>query len=287
MNKLLHLLTSLLLCFSFTLHAKESKGKVLVIMSNATKLELQDNKSADVGFFLNEFAIPVQEIIDAGYEIVVATPKGTPPLMDKSSKDPQFFEHDDNKMDAAYKLSNKLLTKSKVQRLSTISDGNLDEYVGVFVPGGHAPMTDLIVDPSVGKILTYFHKNNKPTAMICHGPIASLSVMENPVAFRKKLVAGDEDAAEGFANEWLYKGYKMTILSNAEEKEAEQHKLKGKVQFYPEDALKVAGAKIKNADPMENNVIEDRELITGQNPASDNELAKTFIQAMDKNAKAP
>ncbi len=285
MNKILHLLTALLVCFSFQLQAKESKGKVLVIMSNATKIELQDNKSAETGFFLNEFAIPAQAILDAGYDIVVATPKGASPLMDKDSKDPQFFEHDAKKMEEAQKLANKLLAKSKIHKLSTVSDGNLDEYVGVFVPGGHAPMTDLMIDPSVGKILTHFHKNNKPTALICHGPIATISVMENPIAFRKKLVAGDEDAAEGLANEWLYKGYQMTILSNAEEKEAEQHKLKGKVQFYPEEALKAAGAKIKNADPMENNVIEDRELITGQNPVSDSDLAKTFIQAMDKKAK--
>lgn len=285
MNKILRLLTALLVCFSLQLQAKDGKGKVLVIMSNATKIDLQDNKSAETGFFLNEFAIPVQAVLDAGYDIVVATPKGTPPLMDKDSKDPQFFEHDAKKMEDAQKLATKLLAKNKIHKLSTVSDGNLDEYVGVFVPGGHAPMMDLMVDPSVGKILTHFHKNNKPTALICHGPIAAISVMENPVAFRKKLVAGDEDAAEALANEWLYKGYQMTILSNAEEKEAEQHKLKGKVPFYPEEALKAAGAKIKNADPMENNVIEDKELITGQNPVSDSDLAKTFIQAMDKKTK--
>ncbi len=282
MKKILLTITTLILCFSINSHAAETKGKVLVIMSSADQLRLKDKKTAETGFYLNEFAIPVKEIMDAGYEIIVATPSGKKPVMDKDSKNPMFFQDDKKKMDDAAKLADKILTNKNVRKLSEVADGKLNEYAGVFIPGGHAPMVDLIVDPSVGKILTYFHENAKPTAMICHGPIASISVMENPAGFRSKLIQGNKSAAEQLANGWLYKDYEMTIFSNDEEKKAEKDKLHGQMQFHPEDALKLAGAKLKIGAANENNVVEDRELITGQNPASDNETAKALINAMDK-----
>ncbi|MFO1257561.1 MAG: type 1 glutamine amidotransferase domain-containing protein [Gammaproteobacteria bacterium] len=275
----------LLISIVFNVHAAESKDKVLVIMSNADTLELKDKKSVEVGFFLNEFAVPVQAIMDAGYDIVIATPQGKRPNMDKSSKDPAFFENDKKKMDEALQFANNVLNKQNIRKLSTVANENLGEYAGVFVPGGHAPMADLMIDANVGKILTYFHENEKPTAMICHGPIAVLSTLKDPQTFRNKLAENDEDAAEDLAEDWIYENYKMTIFSTKEEEEAEKNKLNGEVLFYPEKALEVAGANVKNEDPKENNVIEDKELITGQNPASDADLAKAFIKAMDKKAK--
>ncbi len=282
MKKIFLCIITLAFCFSVNSYAAETKGKVLVIMSSANTLKLKDKKTVDTGFFLNEFAVPVKEIMDAGYEIVVATPSGKKPSMDNGSKDPMFFQDDKKKMDEAAKLADTVLAKKNIQKLSEVADGKLNEYAGVFIPGGHAPMTDLIVDPSVGKILTYFHENAKPTAMICHGPIASISTMENPAGFRSKLIQSNKSAAEQLANGWIYKDYEMTIFSNDEEKNAEKDKLHGQMQFHPEDALKLAGAKLKIGAANENNVVEDRELITGQNPASDNETAKALINAMDK-----
>lgn len=284
MNKwILSIISFLLLCLSFNLQATEPKGKVLIIMSHADKLPLKDKKTADVGFFLNEFAIPTQALIDAGYEVVIATPQGKKPIVDKSSEKVEFFENDQEKMNNAIKLADKMLTAKNIKNLTTVADGNLKQYAGVFIPGGHAPMVDLIVDPNVGKILTYFHENNKPTAMICHGPIASLSAMGSPAEFRKNMIRGNLKSAAKLANDWVYKDYEMTILSTDEEKGAEKGKLHGNVQFYPEVGLKTAGAKIKNGAAMQSNVVEDKELITGQNPASDAELAKAFINALDKN----
>jgi len=271
------------LCFSFNIHALENKGKVLVIMSNADKLKLKDGKTADTGFFLNEFAIPAREILDAGYEIVVATPQGKKPVMDKDSKNLIFFQNDPKKMDEAQKVADQILTGKNIQKLSNVADGNLKEYAGVFIPDGHAPLTDLMIDPSVGKILTYFHENNKPTAMLCHGPITVISTLEEPDVFRRRLVAGNKGAAEKLAKGWIYTGYDMTIFSTDEEKAAEKNKLHGNVEFYPEDALKIAGAKIKNGAANESNIVQDRELITGQNPASDSDLVRALVKAMDKN----
>lgn len=62
-------------------------------------------------------------------------------------------------------------------------------------------MTDLWSDKDLGRILLHFHKEQKPTASMCHGPIALLST---------KVV--DKDSP------WAYDGYEMTCYSNTEEK---------------------------------------------------------------------
>ena len=90
-------------------------------------------------------------------------------------------------------------------------------------------------------------------------------------------------AARKAASGWQYAGYKMTVFSNKEEKVAEEHFINGKLKFYAGDALTIAGADLTNNDGLfEANVVEDRELITGQNPASDHGVAGLFVKALDR-----
>jgi putative intracellular protease/amidase len=64
-----------------------SKGTVLVVASSADKFELQAGKVIPTGFYLNELTVPVRATIDAGYDIVLATPKGTKPVLDERSRE--------------------------------------------------------------------------------------------------------------------------------------------------------------------------------------------------------
>ncbi|KAF2683042.1 hypothetical protein K458DRAFT_432431 [Lentithecium fluviatile CBS 122367] len=64
---------------------------------------------------------------------------------------------------------------SRPKKFSEISDEELKGFAGVFIPDGHAPLTDLGDNPELGRILSYFHSAKKPTAAICHGPYAFLS----------------------------------------------------------------------------------------------------------------
>jgi putative intracellular protease/amidase len=77
----------------------------------------------------------------------------------------------------------------------------------------------------------------------------------------------------------------MTIFSNDEEHYAEEHYLGGsKVPFYVNDALKIAGGDVSISDKgiFRPFVIEDRELITGQNPPSDHQMAERLVMALDR-----
>jgi putative intracellular protease/amidase len=81
-------------------------------------------------------------------------------------------------------------------------------------------------------------------------------------------------------DKWTYAGYKMTVFSDAEEKPNEPGFLGGYMKFYPEDALRAAGGELSVAAPNQSNVVQDRELITGQNPYSDKKLASTLLEAL-------
>ena len=49
-----------------------SKGKVLVVGSNATRIEVQGGGWGPSGNYLNETVVPAMAVIDAGYDIVLA-----------------------------------------------------------------------------------------------------------------------------------------------------------------------------------------------------------------------
>ncbi len=264
-----------------------SKGKVLVIGSNATRLDVQGGGFTPTGQYLNETVIPALAVIDAGYEVVLATPTGERPHIDAASDSVGHFGGDQAAYDRAKAFYANDPAMTQARTLASVIAEGLDDYVGVFFPGGHAPMVDLMQDAETGVILRHFHERSKPTALLCHGPAAVVSAMPHASEFRAALVAGDVAKAKELAKGWPYAGYKMTIFSNSEEKIVEDH-LKAKLYFYMVDALEIAGGDvITNSVDFEPNVIWDRELITGQNPRSDHPLAATFVAALDQSvAKA-
>jgi len=71
------------------------KGKVLVVGSNATRIEIQGGGTGPTGQYLNETVVPVMALVQAGYEIVLATPNGTKPHIDPVSDAAQHFDGDE------------------------------------------------------------------------------------------------------------------------------------------------------------------------------------------------
>lgn len=260
-----------------------TKGKVLVIGSNATRIEVQGGGWGATGQYLNETVVPAMAVADAGYEVVLATPNGTKPHIDAVSDSAQHFEGDE----AAYARAKAYYAEdpamNRVHTLREVIEEGLDAYAGVFVPGGQAPVVDLMQDRDLGEILRHFHERAKPTALLCHGPIAVVSAMEHAREFRAALIAGDTDKAAEWAKDWQYAGYRMTVFSKSEEKVVEDHILHAKMYFDMPQALTLAGGTVTTTDiDFEPNVVVDRELITGQNPRSDHPIAATFVAALDR-----
>ena len=260
-----------------------AKGKVLVLVSSGHGLPLKDGKVyAGAGYYLNELTVPVRALMNEGYEITFANPKGNTPQLDVHSAIPDFFGGDEARLQDYLEFRDSLTGLKNPTRISDVVASGLDQYDAVFVPGGHGPMMDLLDDPDAGTVMRHFHETSKPTAVLCHGPISLLSALPNSKEFVAALSAGDVGGARAKAHGWIYAGYKMTIFSTAEEQQREPIEIGGKVLFYPDFALSTAGGDVSVVDPWKSYVLHDRELISGQNPFSDQALLKLLLSALNE-----
>ncbi len=260
-----------------------SKGKILVLVSSGHGLPLKDGGCyTGAGYYLNELTVPVRALMGEGYEITFSNPKGNAPQVDVHSEVADFFGGDAAKLLDYMRFRDGLAGLRDPTRISDVIASGLDQYDAVFVPGGHGPMEDLLDDPNCGIVMNHFHKTSKPTAVLCHGPISLLSAMPNSKEFVAALSAGDAATAREKAKGWIYAGYKMTIFSTAEEQQREPMEIGGKVLFYPDFALSTAGGDVSVLAPWTSYVIEDRELISGQNPFSDQALLEHLLPALDR-----
>jgi putative intracellular protease/amidase len=260
--------------------AAPSKGEVLVVMSGGHILNLRDGKPYATGYYLNEVAVPLKALIDAGYTPVFASPNGDTPSMDASSNVDKFFGGDPNKRFAALRLLESQKGLHHPLLLSSVV-GHTRQYKAVFVPGGHAPMVDLVKDKNLGTILREFHATGRPTALICHGPMALLSTLPDTVRFDAALNRGDRAALPALAHGLPYAGYHVAVFSKAEEQQIEAPQLGGPAPYYNDEALTSAGVRVDDASPWKPQVVVDRELITGQQPFSDHRFADALLAKLN------
>jgi putative intracellular protease/amidase len=252
---------------------------VLVVLSSDNVLPLKGGKSHPTGYFLNEVMVPVRAILDAGFDVVITTPKGNAPVMDPRSDSARYFADDPARLEASKALRDQIPTFRTPEALDRLPRGGLDRYVGVFVPGGHAPMGDLLENRELGMILRHFHEKHRATGLLCHGPVALIAATSAPREAVSAIESGRVDVTSRLATDWPYAGYHMTVFSTAEERSAERS-IGGEVLFYPEDGLRALGGVVEVAPPGKSHVVVDRELVTGQQPASDEEFARAFVGAL-------
>jgi putative intracellular protease/amidase len=253
-------------------------GTVLVVLSDQDQLNLKDGKVMQTGFFLNEVMEPVQAFVDAGQTVVFATPSGKAPTADQKSNDVNFWGGNEKARQESLALLDtlKLTSKSTSPAISfaQVKKIGYDKFDAVFVPGGHIPMQDLLKDKQLGALLTDFHEKGKVTGFTCHGTIAMVSAIPDARGFVTALESGKQPAAP--AN-WIYKGYKVTAFTDAEEEQSKGFLNGGHMKLFPQDGLVAAGADFVEAKPWSENVVQDREVISGQNPQSAKAVALAML----------
>jgi putative intracellular protease/amidase len=116
-------------------------------------------------------------------------------------------------------------------------------------------MEDLAVDADAGRILTQALDGGLPVGVVCHGPAALLAAVR-------------EDGTNAYA------GYRITAFTNAEERMAGSA---DKAKWLLQDRLADAGLKVEAGEPFAPHVEVDRNVVTGQNPASSGPLATELL----------
>jgi putative intracellular protease/amidase len=245
--------------------------KILIVLSDASSFPLyntgSDGKtvSQPSGYFLMELAKPLQKFLDAGHEVTFASPEGKEPTPDPNSVSLLAFAGNVYERRRELDLIERMKREngfSAPRKFSSISDDEVKNFAGVFIPGGHAPLTDLGDNADLGRILSHFHSASKPTAALCHGPWAFLSTKYGP------------------DKQFAYKGYKMTSWSDAEEKMMET--------IFRGEITKVEGTLREEGADMQEGVAKslgyitvDRELVTGDNPMAANAIGDKFLEMIE------
>ena len=224
--------------------------KVLIVLTSHGEL---GNTGEKTGFWIEEFASPYYILADAGVDLTLAYPKGGQPPVDPKSESADEQSSSTKRFYGDYDLIDKVAHTLK------LSEVNETDYDAVFYPGGHGPLWDLSADAISITLIENFYKHNKPVAFVCHAPAALLKVK----------------APDG---EPLVKGKEVTGFSDTEE---EAVKLTKVVPFLLEDELKKLGAHYSKGDNWSSYVKEDGLIITGQNPASSEAVAKLLLTAMN------
>lgn len=202
------------------------------------------------GWHCSEVSHPYKILRDAGCEISFASPDGGPVPMDPNSEDnsdPINAEFCQNPMDQAA-LSNTLASQE-------IQAG---QYDAIYFVGGHGTMWDLPDNPHLQEAARYIYERGGVVAAICHGPAGLLNVR---LSNGKLLVEGKE----------------MTSFSDDEERSLNLDQV---VPFLLESELRKRGARYSCAPRGQSRVVVSERLVTGQNPASADELAHTLLKLM-------
>ncbi|MET8169603.1 type 1 glutamine amidotransferase domain-containing protein [Streptomyces sp. NPDC057456] len=227
-------------------------AKILFVLTGADHWTLADGTLHPTGFWAEEAVAPHEAFRAAGHEIVVATPGGVVPTVDRGSLAAQA----NGGQEAADRIAAALEAMTELSRPVRLEDVDLDEYAAVFYPGGHGPMEDLAVDEVSGRILVDALRSGRPLGVVCHGPAALLAAVT-------------EDGSNAFA------GYRVAAFTNAEEFQAG---LGDKARWLLQDRLTEAGVEVQVGEPWAPHVVVDRNLVTGQNPASSAPLAAELLK---------
>ncbi|MFI6699058.1 type 1 glutamine amidotransferase domain-containing protein [Streptomyces sp. NPDC050509] len=230
-------------------------AKILFVITASDRWTLADGTRQPAGFWAEEALGPYGVFKEAGYEIAAATPAGVVPTADALSLSPEFNGGEEG----AERIRTALREATELAHPMRIEDVNVDDYVAVFYPGGWGPMEDLPDDAASGKLLTEWLASGKPVSLVCHGPAALLATI-------------GPDGTSPFA------GYRLTGLSNAEEK---QNGLADRAKWLLQDRLVgELKADYREAEPFTPHVEVDRTLFTGQNPGSAVALAQELLKAL-------
>ena len=217
------------------------RKNVLLIVTSHGELGSTGTKT---GFWLEELAAPYYELVEAGFDVTIASPKGGKPPADPKS---ESSDADSVKRFLADKTAMALLETTKP--LASITE-KFDAY---FVVGGHGVMWDLADDEALVRLLGGANDDGRVVAAVCHGP----------AAFAKlgKVVSGKR--VTGFSNE-----------------EEDAVGLTPIVPFALESKLVELGGKYERGPKWGAFAVRDGNLVTGQNPASSAKVAKLVVEAL-------
>jgi putative intracellular protease/amidase len=233
------------------------RPKVLMVVANPTT---STTTGWAVGFWAAELTHPYYEFDRVRYEVTVASPDGGKVELDALS-DPR----DESKWSADDLISMGFLNTPELVALledtPRLAELDLDEFDGLLVCGGFAPMFQFRENEDLKRTVAGFYEAEKPTAALCHGVSALIDV---------RLSDGS----------YLVDGKTVTGFANVEEDYSDKAVGQKVMPYRIEDELRTRGANYIQAGLFKDFAVRDGRLITGQQQYSGAKVARYLIEAL-------
>lgn len=198
------------------------------------------------GLWFEEFAIPYQEFLSQGFEVLIASPRGGDvPVDPRSEPKPE-------------EAGQTAQARSVLRQTQSLSEVGATDFAAIFLPGGHGTMFDLPENTDLQRLLGEFVSQDKVIAAVCHGPAGLVGAR---LANGTPLVAGKT----------------ITAFTDDEERAVS---LDQSMPFLLESRLRELGGHFVGQPNWSDHVERDGKLITGQNPQSSSSLARAVIEAL-------
>ncbi|TPW33882.1 DJ-1/PfpI family protein [Oecophyllibacter saccharovorans] len=272
-------------------YANPYKGRKKVLMINTQEryLPVHEGKYFSSGNHPVETLLPLAHIVAAGFEVDVATPSGDHVKFENwayPDKDPVIaatYERFRDRLESPLDLR-EVVKQGGLSRVAAAKDGTQpakateDEYIAVFVPGGHGVLNDIPLSRHVGVLLNQALATDKFIITLCHGPAcllsasvalmsASLPELEHALNF-----VDPESLADPAPNPFA--GYETCAFPDAIDRELPDiGYIPAPMRWYVGEALTQAGLKVLPS-PKLGRVHRDRHLVTGDSPLAADALGK-------------
>ncbi|QFT83855.1 General stress protein 18 [Halomonas sp. THAF12] len=223
--------------------------KILMVLTSHDALGDTGHKT---GFWLEEFAAPYYAFRDAGAELVLASPEGGQPPLDPNSELPDFQTPATERFREDAQAQHAL---AGTVRLDEVNEADFD---AVFYPGGHGPLWDLAESRTSIELIEAFERAGKPISFVCHAPgvLRHVKAADGAPLIRDRRVTGFTNGEEA--------GVGLTEV----------------VPFLIEDEFQRLGARYEKGEDWQSYCVEDGRLITGQNPASSEAVARALLKRL-------
>ena len=216
--------------------------RILVITSNHGELDGKPN-----GTYFPELTHALHVLERVGIEYDLASPKG--------GAIPGYGADADE-------LTRTMLANptfaAKLASTLRLADVDPAAYAGVFYPGGYGLLFDLSDDADSQRLAVHFHERGAPVAAVCHGPAALARARRSDGTY-------------------LLEGREVTGFTREEEVAM---KTLDVVPYLLEERMLEVGATYRKKAKWKVLVVEDGNLITGQNPASAAAVGEALARAL-------
>lgn len=200
------------------------------------------------GFWLPEAAYPWRALVARGWDFeFLSTAEGTPPMagIDRSDPPQRWFLRDAE-------------VSRKLEATRTAAAYDPADFPVVFIAGGPGAMWDLPKDEGLATFLAACLEGKSVVTAVCHGPAALVSV---------RMADGGP----------AVRGRRLTAFTNREE---EVIGMADQVPFLLADELIGLGAHYEAGESFRGHVVQDGNLVTGQNPASTARAAELAMRSV-------